>query len=163
MTTEPRRHLKDLLEGFSTAMMITRSSDHSIHARPMAIAEIDADGMLYFATSLDSGKLREIEADPKIALTLQDSSVYISILGTAHASTDRALIDRLWAAPMQIWFPKGKDDPSLVILKIDPQDAEYWDNSGTNSIGYAVSAMKAFVHGERPIAASTSQHAKVSL
>jgi general stress protein 26 len=163
MTTDPRRHLKDLLEGFSTAMMITRSSDHSIHARPMAIADIDADGMLYFATSLDSGKLREIEADPKIALTLQDSSVYISILGNAHASTERALIDRLWAAPMQIWFPEGKDDPSLVILKVDPQDAEYWDNSGMNSIGYAMSALKAYVHGERPQDGTQSQHAKMSL
>jgi general stress protein 26 len=163
MTTDPRRHLIDLMEGFSNAMMITRSSNHSIHARPMAIAELGADGMLYFATSLDSGKLREIEADPSIALTLQDSSVYISILGTAHISTDRALIDRLWKEPMLIWFPKGKDDPSLVILKVDPQDAEYWDNSGTNSIGYAVSALKAYVHGQRPELATESQHAKVML
>ena len=163
MTTKPLRHLKDLLDGFSTAMMITRSGDHSIHARPMAIAEIGEDGTIYFATSLDSGKLREIEAEPKIALTLQDSSVYISILGTAHPSTERALIDRLWSAPMQIWFPEGKDDPSLVILKIEPQDDEYWDNSGANSIRFGLSALKAFVSGQTPDETSLAQHAKVQL
>ncbi len=163
MTIEPQRHLKDLLSDFSTAMMITRSSDNSIHARPMSIAEMGEDGMLYFATSLDSGKLRQIEADPRVGLTLQSSSVFISILGVAHVSTDRALIDRVWSEAMKIWFPEGKDDPSLVILKIDPQTAEYWDNSGMKGLGFAASALTAYVTG-KPIAAEDSgSHAKVAL
>lgn len=163
MTIDSSRHLIDIMAGFSTAMLITHSSDHSIHARPMAIAEIANDGSLYFATSMDSGKLREIEANPKVALTMQDSSVFISVLGKAHVSTDGALIDRVWSEPMAIWFPKGKGDPSLVILKIQPQEAEYWDNSGTNSFAYAASALTAYVTGTQPEQGNVQQHAKVAL
>ena len=163
MTIHPERHLKDLIADFSTAMMITHLNDNSVHARPMAIADMDVDGSLYFATSIDSGKLREIEADPKVALTMQDSSVYISVWGNASLSTDRALIDRLWSEPLKIWFPEGKEDPSLVIIKIDPEHAEYWDNSGAKGIGFAVSALTAYVRGEKLDQASPSQHAKVAL
>jgi general stress protein 26 len=40
-------------------------------------------------------------------------------------------------------FPEGKDDPSLVIIKIELQDAEYWDNSGGEGVSYAMTALKA--------------------
>ena len=163
MTNEPQRHLKDLMEDFSTAMLLTHLNDHSVHARPMAVAHRDDDGSLYFATSTDSAKLREIEANPNVALTMQSSSVYISVLGTAYASTDRTLIDRIWSEQMQIWFPDGKDDPSLVILKIIPNKAEYWDNSGTKGIGFAVSALTAYIKGEKLAANDAGQNAKVSL
>jgi general stress protein 26 len=163
MTTKPQRHLKDLMEGFSTAMLITHLNDYSVHARPMAIAHSDDDGSLYFATSVDSAKLREIEAEPNVALTMQSSSVFISVLGTAHASTDRALIDRIWSEEMQVWFPDGKDDPMLVILKVVPNKAEYWDNSGVKGLGFAVSALKAYITGQKLDANDSGQNAKVTL
>jgi general stress protein 26 len=163
MSEHPQRHLKDLIEDFSTAMMITRLSDNSVHARPMAIAGMDDDGTLYFATSNDSGKLREIEADPSVALTMQNASVYISVMGTVHTSTDRALIDRVWSEAMHVWFPEGKDDPLLVILKVVPNSAEYWDNSGTKGLGFAVSALTAYVTGEKLAPNDAGLNAKVAL
>ncbi len=163
MTERPRRHLIELLKGFTTAMMITRAGDQSMHARPMSIAEIGEDGVLYFATSLDSGKLRDIEMNPAVNLILQDGSTYISLQGTAHASTDPALIDRLWSDAWKVWFPEGKDDPLLVILKIDPEDAEYWDNSGLQGAGYAMSALKAYIKGEKLTETNAAQHGKVAM
>lgn len=163
MTDKPKRYLVDLLKGFSTAMMITTSGDRSMHARPMAIAEIGEDGTLYFATSLDSGKLRDISINPEVTLIMQDGSVYVSLQGTAHLSTDPALIDRLWSEAWKVWFPEGKDDPSLVIMKIDPTDAEYWDNSGLHGVGYAMTALKAYIKGERPSETDAAQHGRVNL
>lgn len=163
MIVHPQRHLNDLLENFSTAMLITRSGDRSIHGRPMSVAEISEDGDLCFATSLDSGKLRDIELDPDVTLIFQGDSVYISLQGTAHPSTDPALIDRLWSEAWRVWFPEGKDDPSLVILKIEPLDAEYWDNSGREGISYAMTALKACIKGKRPSDTDTAQHAKVAM
>lgn len=163
MTVHPQRHLNDLLKKFSTAMMITRSGDRSIHGRPMSIAEIGEDGELYFASSLDSGKLRDIELDPEVTLIFQGDSVFISLQGTAHLSTDPELIDRLWSEAWRVWFPEGKNDPSLVILKIDPEDAEYWDNSGGGGLTYAMTAMKAYIKGEQPTIKDTARHAKVAM
>ncbi len=163
MNHKPKRHLVDLLKGFSTAMMITTSGDRSMHARPMAIAEIGDDGELYFATSLDSGKLRDISINPEVTLIMQDGSVYVSLQGTANLSTDPALIDRLWSEAWKVWFPEGKDDPSLVIMKIDPQDAEYWDNSGLQGVGYAMTAVKAYIKGEKLTEIDAAQHGKVAM
>lgn len=163
MNERPKRHLVDLLKGFSTAMMITTSGDRSMHARPMAIAEIGEDGELYFATSLDSGKLRDISINPDVTLIMQDGSVYVSLQGAAHLSTDPALIDRLWSEAWKVWFPEGKKDPSLVIMKIDPTDAEYWDNSGLQGVGYAMTALKAYIKGEKPSETDAAQHAKVAM
>jgi general stress protein 26 len=163
MIVHPQRHLNDLLKSFSTAMMITRSGDRLMHGRPMSIAEIGEDGELYFATSLDSGNLRDIEHDPDVTLTFQGDSVFISLQGTAHLSTDPELIGRLWSEAWRVWFPEGKDDASLVILKIEPQDAEYWDNSGSEGISYAMTALKAYIKGERPVESDAGQHAKVAM
>ncbi len=163
MNHQPKRHLVDLLKGFSTAMMITTSGDRSMHARPMAIAEIGEDGGLYFATSLDSAKLRDIAINPDVTLIMQDGSVYVSLQGTAELSTDPALIDRLWSEAWKVWFPEGKEDPSLVIMKIDPTDAEYWDNSGLEGVSYAMTALKAYIKGERPSETDAAQHARVAM
>jgi general stress protein 26 len=77
MIVHPQRHLNNLLKNFSTAMMITRSGDRLMHGQPMSIAEIGGDGRLCFATSLDSGKLRDIELDPEGTLIFQGDSANI--------------------------------------------------------------------------------------
>jgi general stress protein 26 len=163
MTESPRRNLQDLIEDMDVAMMITFSGGQTPHARPMQIAEVSENGELYFATSMDSAKLRDIETDPQIMLIMQEGSTYVSLTGTAHTSTDRALIDRLWSEAWQVWFPEGKDDPNIIILRVEPEDAEYWDNSGAKGIGYAMTALKAYVSGERPAETDAAQHGKVRM
>jgi general stress protein 26 len=163
MTQSPRRNLQDLIEDMDVAMMITFASGQKPHARPMQIAEVNDNGDLYFATSMDSAKLRDIETDPQVMLVMQEGSTYVSLLGTAHPSADRALIDKLWSEAWQVWFPEGKDDPNIVILRVEPEEAEYWDNSGVEGIGYAMTALKAYVKGERPSDTDAAQHGKVQM
>jgi general stress protein 26 len=163
MTNSSRRNLQDLIEDMDVAMMVTFSGGQKPHARPMQIAEVNDNGELYFATSMDSAKLRDIETDPQVMLIMQEGSAYVSITGAAHTSTDRELIDRLWSEAWQVWFPEGKDDPNIVILRIEPEDAEYWDNSGTEGIAYAMTALKAYVKGERPSETDAAQHGKVRM
>lgn len=53
-----REHLYDLLKDFDTAMLVTKSADGHMHARPMAVAELRADADAYFVTGIDSPKAR---------------------------------------------------------------------------------------------------------
>ena len=39
---------------------------------------------------------------------------------------DRAVIDRLWNRFIAAWFQGGKDDPNLVLLRLDAERAEIW-------------------------------------
>ena len=157
-----REHLYDLLKDFDTAMLVTRSDDGHMNARPMAVAELRPDADAYFVTSIDSPKVAEVAASPSVTLTFQSSSQFASLSGRASVVQDRALIDRLWKEAWKVWFPKGKTDPTISLLKFSAEDGEYWDNAGAQGLKYAFEAAKAYVKGEQP-KSDQKQHAKVEL
>ena len=39
---------------------------------------------------------------------------------------DHAKAKELWHDSYKSWLPGGLDDPNLILLKIDVQQAEYW-------------------------------------
>ena len=39
---------------------------------------------------------------------------------------DHAKTKQLWKPVYQTWFPKGIEDPNLILLKVHIQEAEYW-------------------------------------
>ena len=158
---DTREHLFDIIEDFDTAMMITRDGEN-FHARPMAVARFEKGTDAYFATSLDSPKVAEIEARPQILLTFQGDTTYASVEGRASVVRDRALIEKLWSPAWKAWFPQGKDDPNQCILKVDPTAAEYWDNSGMRGLRYIFEGAKAILQGRRA-GETPDQHAQVKL
>ena len=83
--------------------------------------------------------------------------------GTAQAVADRERAGRLWRPDFKAWFPGGKDDPNLIMLRVDGIEGEYWDNSGTGGLKYLVEVGKALVTGTRPKADDPTIHGKVTL
>ena len=156
---QKRDRLKDLVGDFDTAMLVTRSQDGGMHGRPLAIAEKRDDGALYFATSVESTKVDEIEADPHVTVTMQQGRRFVSLSGVARVVRDRQLVERLWSEAWKVWFPQGKDDPSLRLLEIDPTEASYWDSSGLQGLKYLFEAAKAYVTGTRPPMGGDETHA----
>src|SRR4051812_49217448 len=110
---EKRERLSELMEGFSTAMLVTRTEGGGMRARPLSIADSGDKRTLYFATAIDSPKVHELQADAHVAVVMQDGRRFVSVSGIAHVLQDRVLIDQLWSEGWKIWFPEGKDDPSL--------------------------------------------------
>lgn len=155
------QHLRDLLKDFDTAMMLTRDPGGGLgHARPMAVGAHDDDGTLYFATDIHSAKIAEIEADSRIQLIFQGKLKFVSLLGTARVSTERAVIDRVWSEFAKTWFPKGKDDPALCAVIVEPREGEFWDQGGLKSVRYAFQQAKAYVTGTRATTGDEEQHGK---
>ena len=161
--TSTQENLYDLLKDFDTAMLVTQSADGHMHSRPMAIAELRPDSDTYLVTSIDSPKVAEIQANPGVTLTFQSSNQYASLSGEATIVRDRALIDRLYKEDWKIWFPQGRTDPSIALLRLNAQHGEYWDNAGAEGLKYVFEAAKAYVKGERPKEDDEQQHAKVTL
>src|ERR1700748_617492 len=105
MKTEDLKKLCDLLSNFSTAVLITRSADDLLHARPVALAKVDDSGTIWFLSSEDSGKVHEIDRDTRVHLVFQkEHSLYLSVNGIASASQDRAKIAEVWKEPFRVWF-----------------------------------------------------------
>jgi general stress protein 26 len=147
---DKQEKLVELLRGFDTAMLVTHTPDDQIASRPMAIAEIQDNGEMWFVTDQNSGKMVDLSNDRHVGVALQKNNQFVSMSGKAQVSSDRNKIQQLWQESWRVWFPKGKDDSSLCLLHVLPTRAEYWDNSGTAGIKYLFKAGKAYLQGERP-------------
>ena len=162
-TENPRAHVQELLADFHTGMLVTHASSERFHARPMAIADRDANGDVWFVTSGGAPKVAEAREDGRALLTMQSQSKWVTLGGHLEIVNDRAKIDELWNDGFKVWFPKGKDDPSLTLMHLVTDEAEYWDQSGLKGVKYALAAAKAFVKGERVEANDPAMHATVKL
>lgn len=156
--------LHHLLQDFGVAMLVTRTEQGQLRGRPMAVAQVQPDGALWLLTDRHSGKMEEIAHDTHVNVTMQSSTKFVSLSGTAHVVEDRSKVDELWNEAWKVWFPKGKSDPALVLVKITGESGEYWDNGGTGGIKYLIEAGKAYLTGTRPnVAGDQKIHGKVNL
>lgn len=145
-------------------MLITIGDGGSFHARPMAIAKVEDDGRIWFLTASQSGKVHEIESDSHVSVTAQQGdSAFVAISGRATLHDDRDKVEELWREPFRTWFPDGKDDPSLELIAVEPDVAEYWDNTGSKRVSYLWEAAKAYVTGTRPDVHEGAHHGKMVL
>jgi len=162
-TDESKRHYFEVLDDFDTAMLVTRPGDGRLHGRPLSIAGKDPDGTLWFVTSARSPKVDEIEADACALVTMQSSSRWLTLEGTAEIVRDRAKVEELWSVAQRIWF-ENEDDPDIALVRFVPNAAEYWDNAGAQGIRFAFAAAKAIVQG-KPLTdrGDPKAHGKVSL
>jgi general stress protein 26 len=154
----------DLLVKFETAMLVTRSNERALRARPMAVAKVDDDCTIWFLSLHESGKVHEIEVDPHVAVTCQkDRDTYLSLSGRAELTRDRAQVEQVWNESYKVWFPGGKDDPDLLLIGVEPEEGEFWDQKGTNKLKYLFEAARAYATGTRPRIEEGDQHGKARL
>lgn len=160
-TNDGRSRLQDVVKDFDVAMLVTRTTS-TMHARPMAIASL-LDGIgAYLVTNVNSLKVDEIRADPYALLTFQTAKQFASLQGKLTISRDQKLIEELWKDVWKVWFPQGKSDPNIALLKFTADEGEYWDNAGVQGFKYLYDAAKAYVTGET-LQTDSAQHAKVEL
>ena len=144
--------LRDLIKEIDFCMLTTVDEDGDLHSRPMSSnGEIDGDGDIWFFTNLSSHKVTEIARLPKVNVSFADTENqrYVSVSGTGQLVRDQKKIEALWKPEFKIWFPKGKDDPEIALLKVNLEKAEYWD-SPSSTIGYALSFVSSLVTGKQP-------------
>ena len=141
--------LGKMIKGIKFAMLTTVLPDGSLRSRPMATQDTPFDGELYFLTKLDSAKSHEIDRDHQVNLAYgdPDSNRYVSVSGIAHCFKDRRKAEELWNPFYKAWFPQGLDDPSLAVLRVHVNYAEYWD-SPSNMFVHVAGFIKATVTGQ---------------
>jgi general stress protein 26 len=141
--------LKELIKDIKIAMLTTIDSG-VFRSRPMATQESEFDGDLWFFTSKQTHKVEEIEKDNRVNVSYSEpaDNRYISLSGTAEVIDDRKKFEELWSPLYLDWFPKGLEDPNIILLKVTVEHAEYWDAT-SNTLVEAFGLLKALVTGER--------------
>jgi general stress protein 26 len=125
-TTPALTQLCELVEHMSVAMLTTSNSQGQLISRPMAPLEMDAEGAIWFFTDLRSSKVEQL-SKLNLSFSDMDKSTYVSICGRGEIHADQDRIDELWTAFARPWFPDGRTSNDLVLLKVVPDAAEYWD------------------------------------
>jgi general stress protein 26 len=126
---EAKAKLKELVDSIDICLFSTAIKDGAMNTAPMSRQEVEADGTIWFMASVESDTCKNIEADEKVALHFANPSNYefLCVQGKASLLRDQARVDKYWNKMMEAWFEKGKEDPSIRLIKVVPDDAQYWE------------------------------------
>lgn len=141
--------LAKLMKKIDIAMLTTVGKGGRLASRPLSTQSATYDGeRVWFFTEGDSPKVAEIRRQPNVnvAYASKDANTYLSVAGEARISRDRSRIEQFWNDAMKAFFPKGKDDPNLVLIEVQIHTIEYWDGPGS-WIGKAITFAVARVTG----------------
>jgi general stress protein 26 len=98
------------------------------HTRPMTALCEDDRSPLWIFTARDNGIVQQLaEGHRAIAsFASKGHDLFATLHGGLVVDNDRAVIDRLWNPFVAAWYEGGKDDPQLVLLRLDAERAEIW-------------------------------------
>lgn len=104
-----------------------------LRARPMAPVVKEEERAIWFVTDRRGAKDDEIARDAEVCLAFVDHSdhFHLSVSGRAAVVTDHAKMKEIWTPHMEAFFPGGPEDPNAILLKVEPDAAEYWDGDGS--------------------------------
>jgi len=100
------------------------------HTRPMTAQVENERGPLWFFTAKDNALVQALArggGDRAIAtFASKGHDLFATFHGRLSVDTDPAVVDRLWNRFVAAWYPGGKTDPTLALLRLDAERAEIW-------------------------------------
>src|SRR5262245_10639797 len=109
-------------------MMLGLDGVEDGHARPMT-GHLDGErSPIWFFTSRENAIVQNLGTGNRAIATFAAKGE--GIIANNHAAValddNRATVDRLWNRYVAAWCEGGKDDPKLVLLRLDCERAEIW-------------------------------------
>jgi general stress protein 26 len=131
--------------------------------QPMTANFEDQDreaAVLWFFTARDHDLMQSLGQSSRAiaAYSAKGHDLFASLRGSLSPVSDRAVIDRLWNSVVAQWY-EGKDDPKLVLLRFDVDDAKIWLSDAEGFLKPALNKL----FGRKPEAGMEEKVAEVSL
>jgi general stress protein 26 len=99
------------------------------HTRPMTAQVEDDRSCIWFFTAKDNALVKALGGGGGRAIATFASKghdVFATFHGQLRVDTDPAVVERLWNRFVAAWYPGGKTDPTLALLRLDAERAEIW-------------------------------------
>lgn len=134
-SSEAVEKIKKLIEKANVCLFTTHLSSAPLSSRPMSTLKVDENGIIWFFSKVDSDKNAHIKQDDRVQLFYSHSasSEYLTLYGRADIVTEQRIIDELWSPLAKVWFD-GKEDPTITVLKVTPEDGHYWDTKSNKMV-----------------------------
>lgn len=110
--------------GDSPFVMLQLDNDPQSAAPMTAQLDADANHAIWFFTTRDNHFAAMGPATATFAS--KDHRVFARFAGALSEETDRARLDAQWSNFVEAWYPGGKNDPDLLMLRMDLGDASIW-------------------------------------
>ena len=159
-SSEAIKKLKSVGEDIRFCMYTTYKNGR-IDSRPMTTQQVDDEGNVWFFTSRNTDLGDNSNHGESVTLIYSEpkDNTYLSVSGNAELVNDEAKKEELWNVMNKAWFPGGKEDPDLVLLRVVTEEAAYWDSSSSKMVVF-FSMLKAVATGTTP---DTGDHGKLNL
>lgn len=131
--------------------MLAPTNPPGEHFQPMtAFAEPEA-GKIWFYTRSDSDVAVAARdgVQAMFVFMSKDRKLQASVKGEMRATLDALHRDKFWNSVVSAWFPKGKDDPHLTMLRFDCGEAQVW-LSDAGPVKFGLEIAKANLTGRPP-------------
>ncbi len=128
--TESRQELYNHAEDMRFAMLTTIQGDGTLYSCPMTFQERDEQGNMWFFLEKDSETASNLQSNVNLSLAFScpEKNTFVAITGVGQLIEDPVMVAKLWKEELKAWFPQGKNDPKLALLRVDPQKGQYWDS-----------------------------------
>lgn len=122
----PQEVAATFLEKLKASPFVMLGLEDGQHSEPMT-AQLDDDqpNTLFFFAGKDNRAAKGGAAMAQFVAKGHD--FFACLAGTVAQTNDRAEIDKLWNKQAEAWFPGGKEDPNLALLRFDIDSAELWE------------------------------------
>jgi general stress protein 26 len=123
------KKLRKMIKNTRIAMLTTVASDGLLRSRPMATLKAPFDGYLWFLARTAAPMAEEIKDNQRVGISYAspDDERYVSVTGVATLVRDPDKVRELWSRRLRPWFPEGKNDPDLALIRVNVERADYWD------------------------------------
>jgi len=148
---EELKTIAELIKASRIALLTTLSVHGHLHSRPLATQEADFSGELWFLTQDPSEKVSDILINPHVNAAFESGKGYLSIAGNAEIVHDRAKVEEFWSPAAEAWFPEGKDDPTVALIRVRPVSAEFWARDTPGVVAVFKMAKAALTGGQPDI------------
>ncbi|RYG10185.1 MAG: hypothetical protein EON96_17125 [Caulobacteraceae bacterium] len=113
------------------------------HAQPMTAYREEETGTIWFFTRGDTDLAKDAAVGAGQSAMFhygsKDQHVWACIHGNLSTVYDKERIDRYWNPILGAWYPEGKDDPKLTLLKFEADDGRVWvSDKGPIGFGYEI-------------------------
>jgi general stress protein 26 len=150
-TVELKKHFWSKLADSPFMMVGLQDGQHS---EPLT-AQLDEDQVdtIFFFIGKDNRMAKGGAA--MLQFVSKGHDFFACLAGTARIDNDFAMIDKLWNNQVEAWFPGGKQDPNLALLRVDIDDAELWETD------MSITGKVKMLFGGKIRSDETGSHAKV--
>jgi len=124
---DPKKMKHEFWEELSDSpfLMLQLDADPDSAAPMTAQLDKDANSTIWFFTTRDNRFAAKGAATATFAAKGHD--LFARFHGVLSEETSRERLEKQWSKQVEAWFPEGKNDPKLLMLRMDLGNASIWN------------------------------------